>query len=109
MATRDVSHLARRRSGRRSSGLHDRGRATAWSCSTRCTASRRAGERSGRALELQGREMRVVLGGDQREAAADVHDAAEPAAARPAGDGRADADVSRIQGPGDRCVLELSR
>ena len=28
-------------------------------------------------LELQGRQVRVVLGGDQRQAAADVHDAAE--------------------------------
>jgi hypothetical protein len=27
-------------------------------------------------VELQGRQMRFVLGGDQRQAAADVHDAA---------------------------------
>ena len=30
-----------------------------------------------RALELQGGQVRLVLGGDQRQAAADVHDAAE--------------------------------
>ena len=37
----------------------------------------RAGQRSRRALELQGRQVRLVLGGDQRQPAADVHDAAE--------------------------------
>ena len=42
----------------------------------------RAGQRSGGALELQGRQVRIVLGGSQRQPAADVHDAAEPA--RPA-------------------------
>ena len=36
-------------------------------------------------LELQGRQVRLVLGGDQRQAAADVHDAPQRAAARPAG------------------------
>ena len=36
-----------------------------------------AGQRPGRALELQGRQVRLVLGRDQRHAQADVHDAAE--------------------------------
>ena len=43
------------------------------------------------ALELQGGQMRLVLGRDQRQAAADVHDAAERPAARRAGHRRADA------------------
>ena len=37
-----------------------------------------AGQRYGGALELQGGQVRIVLGGDQRQAAADVHDADEP-------------------------------
>jgi len=36
-----------------------------------------AGERPRGALELQGREVRIVFGRDQRAAAADVHDANE--------------------------------
>ena len=43
----------------------------------RSSDSGRAGQRSGRALELQGRQVRFVLGRDQRHAEADVHDAAE--------------------------------
>ncbi len=50
--------------------------------------------RPGRALELQGRQVRLVLGGDQRQAAADVHDAAEHARPARAGHRRADAGVS---------------
>ena len=78
MATRDLSHLARRRD------------AAADSTTTRpkCRSgmvvldavhqdSGRAGQRSGGALELQGRQVRVVLGRDQRQAAPDVHDAAD--------------------------------
>ena len=40
----------------------------------------RAGARSRRALELQGRQVRLVLGRDQRQAEAHVHDAARRAA-----------------------------
>ena len=47
-----------------------------WSCSTRCIRSRPNGARSRLPLELQSRQMRLVLGGDQRNAKADVHDAA---------------------------------
>ena len=36
-----------------------------------------AGQRYGRALELQGGQVRIVLGRNQRQAAADVHDAPE--------------------------------
>ena len=48
-------------------------------------------------LELQGGQVRLVLGGDQRHAEADVHDAAERSRPQSAGDGRADADVSAVQ------------
>ncbi len=36
----------------------------------------RTGQRPGGPLELQGGQMRIVLGRDKRDAAADVHDAA---------------------------------
>ena len=41
-----------------------------------------AGTRSGRTLELQGRQMRIVFRRDQRPPEADVHDAAQLAADR---------------------------
>ena len=41
-----------------------------------------AGERPRLPLELQGRQMRLVFGGNQWHAEADVHDAAERSAAR---------------------------
>src|SRR5436190_9768860 len=37
----------------------------------------RSGERPGGALELQGRPLRLLLGGSERHAEADVHDAAD--------------------------------
>ena len=58
-------------------------------------------------LELQGRQVRLVLGGDQRQAEADVHDAAGRAAGRQAGHGRADAGVPARQGSRDRRLVEL--
>ena len=58
-------------------------------------------------LELQGRQMRLLLGGGQRHAEADVHDAAERSAARQAGDGRADEGISARQGSGDGCLVEF--
>ena len=50
-------------------------------------------DRSRRALELQGGEVRLVLGGGQRTAAADVHDAAERIESERAGHRRADAQL----------------
>jgi len=47
-------------------------------------------------LELQGRQVRVLLGGDQRAPAPDVHDPAEPAPRRTAGHRRADAHVKDL-------------
>ena len=44
-----------------------------------------AGERPRLPLELQGRQVRLVFGRNQRHAETDVHDAAERAAARQAG------------------------
>ena len=67
-----------------------------------------AGGRSGRALELQGGQMRLVLGGNQRHAQADVHDAPEYASAGSAGNDRADEGFSAHEGPGDGCFVELS-
>ena len=67
----------------------------------------RAGERHGGALELQGGEVRFVLGGNQRHAEADVHDAHEHAAYGQAGAHRADEDVSADSRSGDGCELEL--
>ena len=54
----------------------------AWWCWTRFARSRPSRPTTWRAMELQGRQVRVVLGGNQRHAPADVHDAAQPAAAR---------------------------
>ena len=54
----------------------------------------RTGARSRGAMELQGRQVRVVLGRNQRHAEADVHDTAERTEPRHAGHRRADARVS---------------
>ena len=62
----------------------------AWSCSTRCTTSRRTGQRPGLPLELQSGKMRLLLRRSQRHAQADVHDAFERSSARSAGHDRAD-------------------
>ena len=71
-------------------------------------AFRHAGQRSGGALELQGGQVRVVLGGNQRQAAADVHDAAESAAisTQPVTIEPMQHFPAR-QGSGDRRLLEL--
>ncbi len=105
----NLSTLARRRRpargvrGLRHRDLRGHGRA-------RCRAPHpgRAGARPGVPLELQGRQVRIVLGRDQRPAEADVHDAAEHARPRGAGDRRADARVSAAEGPGDRRVRRTS-
>ena len=64
-------------------------------------------QRSRGALELQGRQVRLLLRGDQRQAAADVHDAARRRSPRRAGHGRADEGLPADQRPGHRRVLEL--
>ena len=94
--------------GRRISRLHDRrfrgnGRA-------RCGQSHsgNTGERPRLPLELQGRQMRLVLGGSQRHAEVDVHDAAERSAARKTGHSSADESVSARQGFDHGRLLEFS-
>ena len=61
----------------------------------------------GRALELQGGQVRLVQRRGQRQAAADVHDADEHLRAGRADHRRADEDVSADQGPGDRRLVQL--
>ncbi len=58
-------------------------------------------------LELQGRQVRLVLGRDQRQAEADVHDADRRTADRQADHGRTDARVPAHEGSGHRRLLEL--
>ena len=58
------------------------------------STSRPPGERPRLPMELQGRQMRFVFGGNQRHAEADVHDAAERSAARQTRSRSADEGVS---------------
>ena len=90
--------------------LHDRGRRGHGRARRGAPDPGRAGQRPGRALELQGGQVRLVLGRDQRQAAADVHDAAErrcdltqPVTVEPMKAFPLD------QGPGHRRVVELPR
>ena len=73
----------------------------------RIQAEQRAGSRV--PVELQGRQVRLLLRGDQRQAAADVHDTAQPAEAGRARHRRADARVSADSRPGLRRLVELPR
>src|SRR6476646_599341 len=59
-------------------------------------------------MELQGRQVRLVFGGSERDAKADVHDGAERAATGKTGDDRADESFPGHQGFGDRCLMEFS-
>ena len=76
-----LQNLARRCERRRISRLHDRSRRRHGRA--RCGARHPgdAGERSCLPMELQSRQMRLVFGGSQRDAEADVHDADERSAA----------------------------
>ena len=71
--------------------------------------SGQSGQRSGRAMELQSRQVRIVLGRSQRPSATDVHDAPEPARPCRAGHHRAHASLSGHQGSRHRCIVEFSR
>ena len=78
MAISDLPHLARRATAAASSSITTPNLEAAWWCSTSCISIQaHAGQRYGRALELQGGQVRIVLGRNQRQAAADVHDAPE--------------------------------
>ena len=59
-------------------------------------------------MELQSRKMRLVFGGSERDAEADVHGADERIAIGKTGDDRADESFSGHQGFGDRCLMEFS-
>ena len=58
-------------------------------------------------MELQGRQMRLVFGGSQRDAKVDVHDAVERSATRKTGDRSADKSVPANKGFGHRCFVEF--
>ena len=107
-----LPHLARRDAARAASSRTTRPRSTEGMVVLDAVHQIQAdaGQRPGRALELQGRQVRLVLGRDQRHAEADVHDAAERRC-------RLDKPVTvepmqafpLDHGPGDRRVVELPR
>ena len=82
-------------------------RRPAWSCSTRSTRAGPARAGSGRALELQGGQVRLVQRRSQRQAAADVHGPDGQVSPRRADHRPADEDVPGDQGSGLRRLLEL--
>ena len=60
-------------------------------------------------MELQGWQVRVVLGGSQWNAEAHVYDATERAANGKTGNSRADESFPNIEGFGHRRRVEFSR
>ena len=66
-----------------------------------------AGQRPRRPLELQGRQVRLVLGRSQRQAAADVHDAAQRARRSTSRSRSSRCGLPADQGPGHRRLVEL--
>src|SRR5687767_11616173 len=58
-------------------------------------------------MELQGGQMRLMLGGDKWEAKVDVHDSTRYDSDRRTRDDRTDTRVSVDQGPDHGCFLEL--
>src|SRR6266480_4617406 len=103
-----VQNLARRCKGRRISRLHDgscrrHGRAR---CRARYPAHAGAGPRL--PMELQGWEMRVVLGGSQWNAETHVYDATERVAVGKTSDSRANESLSDPQGFGHGGLVEFS-
>ncbi len=67
----------------------------------------RPGSRSGLSVELQGGQVRIVFGGDQRPSAPDVHDTDGRAPRGRTGRGCTHAHVSHHQRSGDRRVVQL--
>ena len=82
-------------------GLHDRGVRRDGRAGRGASDPGGERERHGGSLELQGREVRILLGGGQRQSQADVYDPAQFAAAGQAGDDRADAGVPADSRSGD--------
>lgn len=60
-------------------------------------------------MELQGRQMRLVLSRSQRNAQTDVYDATERPSAGKTGDSRTDKGLFNLERPSHRRFLELSR
>ena len=107
MTTVDFQNLARRRKRRRIPRLHDRSFRRHGRARRGARHSGAPGERPGLPLELQSGQVRLVFGGSKRHAEADVHDAHERSAARPAGHDRADESVPAREGFDHRCVVEF--
>ena len=95
MSAAHVRALARRRVRRRARRLRGRGRVGHGRARRRARDPAHAGAGPRRALELQGREVRLVRRRGQRPAAADVQDAARPPAR-----GRADPRRAAARVPG---------
>ena len=107
MSDGNVTHLSRRQRRRARWWTTRPTVPEEWLCSTRCTRSRPTTPRSRGALELQGGQVRLVLGRDQRQAAADVHDRLNELDLDEADHDRADAHVPARAGSGDRRVVEF--
>ena len=91
----DISHLARRSGRRHIPGLHHTRRGGHGGSGRRAPHPGPAGTRSRGAMELQGRQVRLVLCRNQRHAQAHVHDPAQRHQSGYAGHRRAHACVSR--------------
>ena len=109
LLTTRAAGLARRRRRRRAAGLHRRGQRGRGGARHHPPAAGHPGPRSGGAMELQGGQVRVVLGGDQRPAAAAVHDADVDVRRGRDRHRHADAGVPGDARPGHRRVLQLRR
>ena len=101
--------LARRRRRRRLRRLHRAGRGGRGRARRDPPPAGDPGRRPRRPVELQGRQVRVVQRGDQRPAAADVHDPAVDLRARRDDHGQPDADLPGDPRPRHRRVASTSR
>ena len=102
-----VPGLARRRRRGRAQGLHRRGQRGRGRPRRHPPPAGHPGTRPGRPLELQGRQVRLVLGGDQRPPAPDVHDAHVHVRGGRDGHRHADAHLPGDPRPGHRRVVQL--
>ena len=105
----DAKHagVARRPRRRRAAGLHGRGQRGRGGARHHPPPAGDPDARPGRAVELQGGQVRVVLGGGQRQAAADVHDPDVHLRRGRDHHGDAAADVPGHPRPGHRRVVQL--
>ena len=103
----EAEDLARRRRSGRAGRLRGRGQRGRGRAGHPAPAAGHPGRRPGGQVELQGRQVRLLLDGDQRHAAAGLHD--QDVAVRAGRDhhGHADADLPGDQGPGHGCLVQL--